>query len=130
MMRKKFWKQVLLLTLLFLIISSFLNLDQLFAAESAMPEPPSDEQKEEWTRMGDENAKKYGTGSEKPTPTVLSPTAKPTVVPSAMPTEAAIEIDEESASTDETEVESEQNQNQEQKQVWYQKLWQWFKGLF
>jgi hypothetical protein len=71
-----------ILLLLVIALSGSVHAQQVAAP---YPEPPSDEQKAEWKRLGDENLRKYGDGSVQEN-TQIFPTIAPTATPTLTPT--------------------------------------------
>ncbi len=98
----------------------------------AYPEPPSDELKEKWRQMGEENERLYGSGVvSNPTSVPVRPTVVPTLIPTSTPTTQPTptpEITEEVSEATESALVDLSNWKPQVK--WYHRVWSWFRRSF
>lgn len=121
--------------ILLLFVVATLTVSPSFVLAVAYPEPPSDELKEKWRQMGEENERIYGSGTVSNQtaigvePTAIStPRPEPSIVltstPTATPTPVSDELEgaSESATTDLTDWKPQLK--------WYHRVWRWFRLSF
>jgi|GEM_PF-5553679 len=120
---------------LLLFAVAMLIVSPSFVLAVAYPEPPSDELKEKWRQMGEENERIYGSGTvtnqttvkAEPTP-ISTPRPEPSIVltstPTATPTPVSDELEgaSESVTIDLTDWKPQLK--------WYHRVWRWFRMSF
>lgn len=110
---------------LLLFAVATLTVSPSFVLAVAYPEPPSDELKEKWRQMGEENERIYGSGTAtNKTVIKVEPTVILTSTPTATPTPVSDELEgaSESATTDLTDWKPQLK--------WYHRVWRWFRMSF
>lgn len=123
-------KTTLSIFCLFLIIAVFGQFAKpVFAV--AYPEPPSDELKEKWRQMGEENESLYGSGTvSNPTSVPVKPTTIPTSIPTSTPTTQPTSIPEIEEVSEATESTSADLSNWKPQLKWYHRVWKWLRNSF
>ncbi len=116
---------------LIIFVANLVSVSAINAESPPYPEPPSDEQKAKWKELGDENLRKYGSGTSQPV--VNTQAIQPTVAPTALPTATTTPTPDPTKQPTVTPtiilVQNFNTDNQRSSSLW-QSILNWWKNLF